>query len=382
MGIRRRAPKVGALAVVASLTVVAALACFACSDDPDDASDASARDAGPRVPDAVANTPPSAYDSGTGGGADAAADADAASVEDAGADAGPPPPAPTGLSTAFGNEGVMFASWTPLDDPDVVSYTLLYGTSEDNLDRETTVDAPATLTQVPVVNGVTYYFAVRATYAGGRVSDPSAIVSARTSGFSESHPAQPGVHYLIRGGDMGSLFQHLNVTAIDGESETPIDDATVTVNGVGLAVVGSGNGRYSGVLPAAVPSGGAINLSVTAGGNVVTGAASVPEAPAITAPAAAAVLSRAQAFTIAWTTPADPDRFWVLVECPTGTMSVNLPGSARSAVFAGQALPSNDSCNIDVMAYAHGTFSGPARHGSRMNVRTSSTGPVAITTGP
>ena len=167
--------------------------------------------------------------------------------------------------------------------------------------------------------------------------------------------------FRVEGADMGAQLQNIVVTN-DGN---PVSGATVTVNGE--AATPGAAGEYAVTLAAPVAAGSALNLQVEASGETITATGNVPEAPAVTAPADAAVIGSADAIDVTWTSATDPDRFVVLAVGAT-TETYDAAGTARAFSIPAGTLAVGDR-EIRVYAYNDGDFTGPIESPSAMNIR-------------
>jgi len=168
--------------------------------------------------------------------------------------------------------------------------------------------------------------------------------------------------YPVQGTDMGVRSQNVRVGGA----------ATVTVNGVTLAA--SGGGLYQGTLAAPVAVGAPLNLLTRVGECLVFASDVVPEAPALTAPAAGSSLAASAVLPVAWTSASSPQRFvvsasWVTGGAGHGWRSGDLPGSARSFSIPAGALPAGQTVKVRVYAYNDGAFVGSFTPDSRMAIR-------------
>jgi hypothetical protein len=180
-------------------------------------------------------------------------------------------------------------------------------------------------------------------------------------------PASP--KFTVIGADLSAGLQNAYVS-LDGVSATGL---TVTVNGTTLA--DAGGGLYHGNLPAAIPTGGAIQIQVTNGTLTATGSATIPDAPATTAATAA---SRGDPLLVTWTSATSPDSFVVTLnytlpdQSSTG-ITTWIGGSQRQASLATTSIPAGASnFYIGLEALRNGTFTGAATPNSSMHVRAES----------
>ena len=166
--------------------------------------------------------------------------------------------------------------------------------------------------------------------------DASVTEPAETSRTVPPTPTTPTVSGpLFISGAMTSQYQSIRVS----RGGSPVTDANVTVNGVRIAHC-CGD-LYSGSLPEAVPSGGTLNLKVVAGGVSFEAPGEVIPTPTITAPAAGSTFSWKDSVNLAWSTPTDPDRFEVCLNCWANSLDgaiYHASGSTREFKIAPGAL--------------------------------------------
>src|SRR5690606_20103607 len=116
---------------------------------------------------------------------------------------------------------------------------------------------------------------------------------------------------------------------------TPVDGATVTVNGV-AAVQGGAGQNYDVVLNPPVGVGEDIELHIAFGDVVIEGLTTVAPVPAVTAPANGAALSAANPIDVTWTSTADAGGGWAVnMYDGVNTAGLFVPDpAARAASFA------------------------------------------------
>ncbi len=119
----------------------------------------------------------------------------------------------------------------------------------------------------------------------------------------------PGGGSLFISGIMTPQLQGVRVSR-GGEAVTHAD---VTVNG--FPIPHCCGDLYSGNLPEAVRAGDTLNLKVVARGVSFEAHGEVTATPTITAPAAGSTFSSSDSVSLAWSTPTDPDRFEVCLNC-------------------------------------------------------------------
>jgi hypothetical protein len=167
---------------------------------------------------------------------------------------------------------------------------------------------------------------------------------------------------VVTGTDMGNQFQHIHIS----QGGTTVDGATVTVNAEAALQSGAGT-NYDVTLAAPVAPGGLLDLDISFGTVVIEGTGAVPEPPVITAPLEGANIPVANAIDVTWTSPTDPDRFYI--DATESTLAVDLPGTARAYTIPAGTLPVGGPYQIRVYAYNDGTFTGPVDATSKMSIR-------------
>jgi hypothetical protein len=183
------------------------------------------------------------------------------------------------------------------------------------------------------------------------------------AGGPTGDPAPDGT-FLVQA-SMDAQFEHISVWN-DG---APIGNATVAVNGE--AAASGAAGEYSVTLAAPVAPGGSLTLEVKVGGETIIATGNVPEAPAVTAPADAAVIPSTDAIDVTWTSTADPDWFRVFAMRASefgGYSSGSVASTERAFSIPPHMVPAGDWV-IGVVAYDGGDFTGPIESGSVMYIR-------------
>jgi len=143
-----------------------------------------------------------------------------------------------------------------------------------------------------------------------------------------------------------------------------VGDATVTVNG--LVADADAAGGYVVNFPSELPTGGAVNVVVEAGGQTITANGVVPEAPAMAGPADSAALRTTDPVEVTWTSSTNPDRFQVDV-VGSDVKEFDAPGTGRAySIPAGEIVAGE--WEIRVYAYNEGTVSGATEPGSFLHV--------------
>ncbi len=188
---------------------------------------------------------------------------------------------------------------------------------------------------------------------------------------SEESPVTPLVcdRMLMRGTDMGAKFQNIRVSKAGVDLLT----ASVTVNGEAIGI--KPTNLYQDELTSAVAVGNGLFLRVQSGECSLAAYDWVPEAPAMTAPAANASVNVSSPLAVTWTSSVNPDRFVVRVDdLGNGTnafTSSDLPNTARNFTIPAASLPAGRTLKVRVYAYNDGTetFAGAFETGSRMAIR-------------
>lgn len=158
---------------------------------------------------------------------------------------------------------------------------------------------------------------------------------ADTSQTVPAIPTTPGRGSLFISGVMTSQYQSVRVS----RGGAPVTNAEVTVNGFRMGHC-CGD-LYAGDLPQEIPAGGVLNLRVVAGGVTFEALGEVAAPPTITAPAGRDTFSSTDTVSLAWSIPADPDRFEVCVNCWSNSNDGAIwpvSGSARKFKIAPGAL--------------------------------------------
>jgi fibronectin type 3 domain-containing protein len=214
--------------------------------------------------------------------------------------ANPPPAAPTGVQATPGNQQVTVA-WTNVSGAS--SYTLYWSLTSGVTPSNGTKISGATNPYIHTgrANGTPYYYVVTALNGNGE-STPSAQVTATPS-------AAPHISMFVLstpGGVVPSFgFLEQAQVCTDATCNTPVADATVTVNGGPPLTYDSGRRQYTGIQ--VIAAGAAVSAQVTIGANVYTASGTqFANAPPVTAPASGATWQGANANTISWTGVSSP----------------------------------------------------------------------------
>lgn len=199
-----------------------------------------------------------------------------------------------------------------------------------------------------------------------------AVVACASSG--ESPPVADQI--LVLGGDMGVLFENINLS----KGNVPLTGAAVLVNGTVIPETQSGH--YAGQLPAPLSAGASIQIQVVAGIDTVIGTTRVPDVPTLVTPSGGATIQIGTPLAFTWTDATNPDEFVAAIQY-SGLAEVSGYGPTfRSGIVVTSRIPST-ATNMSAFfaAYGDGTFSGPAQPGSKMHVRQAAV-PVRLTFGP
>ena len=140
-------------------------------------------------------------------------------------------------------------------------------------------------------------------------------------------PTTPtGSGSLLISGVMTPKYQGVRVS----RGGAPVTNAEVTVNG--FPIPHCCGDLYSGNLPEAIPAEGTLNLKVVASGVNFEASGEVIATPTVTAPAAGSTFAWTDSISLAWSTPTDPDRFEVCLNCWENSLDgaiYQASGSAR-----------------------------------------------------
>lgn len=151
---------------------------------------------------------------------------------------------------------------------------------------------------------------------------------------------------------MTAQYQGIRVS----RGSIPVADADVRVNGVSIPYYGGD--LYSGKLPVAVAAGGTLSVKVTAGGQDFEGSGEVIPVPAITAPTAGSTFAWTDSISLAWSTPTDPDRFEVCLNCWDDSLDGAIypaPGNSREfKIKPGSLVDYGGGAIVAVYAYKSG----------------------------
>ncbi len=230
----------------------------------------------------------------------------------------------------------------------------------------------------------------------------SALTATGTGPVSDISEARPSVceRHKVEGVDMGKLKQVVRLT------KRGVDLTTGSVTVVFGFAPGElyrqttfwyqpGLGLY---LSSSIPEqavGNVLEILTRDGDCLTYSYDTLPESPALTAPAASTTLNVTNALPVTWTSATNPDRFVVLATwagSPTWR-SGDLAGTTRTFNIPANTLPANKTVKIKVYAYNDGTekFIGAFEPGSRMGIHngdeagrdiTTTAPPPAIATNP
>lgn len=188
-----------------------------------------------------------------------------------------------------------------------------------------------------------------------------------TTPATPATPTNPaGGHSLLISGVMTSRYQGVRVS----RGGAPVTDAEVTVNG--LRIVHCCGDLYAGSLPEEVPAGGTLDLKVQAGGVSFEGLGQVTATPVITAPAAGSTFAVTDTVSLHWSTPTDPDRFEVCLNCWENSLDGAIwpaSGSAREFKIApGSLVDYGTGAVVAVYAYKSNFLTSPSSPDITSNV--------------
>ena len=205
----------------------------------------------------------------------------------------PAPAAPTGVTAAAGDAHVTI-SWGAVSG--ATSYNIYWSTTTGVTAANGTQIAGATSPYLltGLTNGTRYYFVVTSVNGNGE-STPSSQVSSMPS----SGPYISALIYTLAGGGVPPWGWLENVAVCsDRTCTTPIDNATVTVNGTVLTW-STYEQRYLGTV--AVNAGGEAIIHVMVGSTLYAATATqFTASPTITRPTAGATWHSATSNTISW----------------------------------------------------------------------------------
>ena len=210
--------------------------------------------------------------------------------------------------------------------------------------------------------------ATRYTYRIRAVSD-TAQSPWSTSSELET-PAAATTRYRVRGFWLGASNPNLYLHTDTGVN---YPGATVRVNDVQLNFRNPPGSYYAPSIPGAT-TGTVLNLEIAVPEGTITGAAAIPPAPSITAPAADATVPANQPLTVTWEhTGPDPDRFYLhLLGNGLDYLVWDIPGDQRSHTIPADRVvpPSSGRARLQLRAVNDGkaSFRGPVLDTSEMGV--------------
>jgi hypothetical protein len=183
-------------------------------------------------------------------------------------------------------------------------------------------------------------------------------------------PAAATTRYRVRGFWLGASNPNLYLRTDTGVN---YPGATVRVNGVQLNFRNPPESYYAPSIPGAT-TGTVLNLEIAVPEGTITGAAAIPPAPSITAPAADATVPANQPLTVTWEhTGPDPDRFYLhLLGNGLDYLVWDIPGDQRSHTIPADRVvpPSGGRASLYLRAVNDGksNFTGPVLDTSEMGV--------------
>ncbi len=177
----------------------------------------------------------------------------------------------------------------------------------------------------------------------------ASIPNAPTGPNAPTTPVPTGNSPLVISGVMTPQYQGIRVSLGGGA----VTDAAVTVNGFPLAHC-CGD-LYVGSLPGEVPAGDTLHLRVVTGGVTFEALGEVGPTPTIVAPAVGSTFAWTDSVGLAWSIPAQPDRFEVCLNCWANSLDgaiYNFPGMAREFQIApGQLVDYGSGSIVVISAY-------------------------------
>ena len=275
-------------------------------------------------------------------------------------------PAPTDFSGTVGSATSIGLRWRKVE-----------GASGYELERKVGGGGFSPLIRLPhEVGGSFYQFytdtgltpATRYTYriraVSGAAQSPWSV-----SGELET-PAAATTRYEVTGFWLGASHPNLYLLTDTG---VKYPRATVRVNDVQLNFQNPPGSYYARSIPGAT-TGTVLNLEIAVPEGTITGAAAIPPAPSITAPAADATVPANQPLTVTWEhTGPDPDRFYLhLLGNGLDYLVWDIPGDQRSHTIPADRVvpPSSGRARLQLRAVNDGkaSFRGPVLDTSEMGV--------------
>jgi hypothetical protein len=256
------------------------------------------------------------------------------------------PSAPTGVQATAGNTEVTI-SWSPVTG--ATSYNVYWSTASGVTPASGTKIAGATspYVQTGLTSGTTYYYVVTAVNANGE-----SLASSQVNGAPSAASVAPYIYATVLtldGGGVPPFYNYLEAVFVctDGFAcNSPINDATVTVNGTGVPYDAT-SGAYFGINP--IAEGASVTLQVTIGASVYSASGTqFTSPPTVTAPTSPATWQAANANTVTWTGGAPTAGADYLVQMsdssgnqvfPATTQSGEVPITDTSVTIPAGTLP-------------------------------------------
>ncbi|MGO8970974.1 MAG: fibronectin type III domain-containing protein [Myxococcaceae bacterium] len=269
------------------------------------------------------------------------------------------PSAPTGVQ-ATGGDAQVTISWSPVTG--ATSYNIYWSTTSGvTLTTGTKIpNVTSPHVQPALTNGTTYYYVVTAVNANGE-----SMASSQVNAVPAAPPYIYATVLTLDGGGVPPYLNYLEEVYVctDGfNCNSPVADATVTVNGTAVPYDATSGGYY-GTNP--IAEGASVTLQVTIGANVYTASGTqFTTPPSVTAPAPAASWTAANDNDITWTggAPTGGADYLVYIADSSGnlafplTQNLELPIATMSATVPGGTLSTGSSFSLVVGIVSIGAY--------------------------